>query len=125
MTCAASRSSGSSRPAGTSAGPSRSASPRDGRRDSKPEPDRCVVRGTVRDYEERTPEPADIALVVEIADSSLAEDRKLAAEVYGPAGIPVYWIVNLVDRQVEVYTDPGPGGYGSTAIFREGQSSPS
>ena len=96
----------------------------DGRRDSKPEPDRCVVRGTVRDYEERTPGPADVALVVEIADSSLAEDRKLAAEVYGPAGIPVAWIVDLRGRRVEVYTGPGPQGYGPPETFEEGQSVP-
>lgn len=97
---------------------------RAGRRDSKPEPDRCVVRGTVRDYEERTPEPADVGLVVEIADSSLAVDRRYATELYGPARIPVYWIINLVDRQVEVFTRPGPRGYRSTEVFKEGQSVP-
>jgi Uma2 family endonuclease len=93
-------------------------------RDSEPEPDRCVVRGTIRDYEDHHPGPDDIALIVEIADTSLADDRALATEVYGPARIPVYWIVNLIDRQVEVYTDPAPGGYLSTEVFREGQSVP-
>jgi Uma2 family endonuclease len=93
-------------------------------RDSEPEPDRCVVRGTIRDYEDHHPGPDDIVLLVEVADSSLAEDRELATEVYGPAGIPVYWIVNLIHRQVEVYSDPGPGGYRSTAVFTEGQAVP-
>jgi Uma2 family endonuclease len=93
-------------------------------RASEPEPDRCVVRGTARDYEQRHPGPDDIALVAEVADSSLPQDRKLAEEVYGPAGIPVYWIVDLVHRQVEVYTDPGPEGYRSRAVFAEGQSVP-
>ncbi len=93
-------------------------------RDSEPEPDRCVVRGTPRAYESHHPGPEDIALVAEIAESSLADDRKLATEVYGPAGIPVYWIVNLVHRQVEVYTDPGPGGYRSCRVFAEGESVP-
>jgi Uma2 family endonuclease len=97
---------------------------RAGRRDSKPEPDRCVVRGTVRDYEERDPGPADVGLVVEVADSSLATDRKYATEVYGPARIPICGIVNLVDRRVEVYTKPGPRGYRSTEVFKEGQSVP-
>jgi Uma2 family endonuclease len=92
--------------------------------DSEPEPDRCVVRGTPRDYEDRHPGPGDIALIVEVADSSLAADRKLATEVYGPAGIAVYGIVNLIDRQVEVYTGPGPQGYASTGVFAEGQSVP-
>ena len=93
-------------------------------RASEPEPDRCVVRGTIRDYEDHHPGPGEIALIVEIADSSLADDRKLATEVYGPAEYPVYWIVNLDHRQVEVYTYPGPEGYGSTEVFTEGQSVP-
>ena len=94
------------------------------RQASEPEPDRCVVRGAIRDYENRHPGPDDIALVVEVADSSLAGDRQMATQVYGPAGILVYWIVNLVQRQVEVYTSPGPQGYGSCVIFTEGQSIP-
>ncbi len=57
-------------------------------------------------------------------DSSLAEDRTLANEVYGPARIPIYWIVNLGDRQVEVYTDPAPAGYLSTEVFPDGQCVP-
>jgi Uma2 family endonuclease len=91
---------------------------------SEPEPDRCVVRGTIRDYEGQHPGPGDVALLVEVSDSSLSDDRALAGEVYGPAGIPVYWIINLVHRQVEVYAGPGPGGYHSTAVYTEGQAVP-
>jgi Uma2 family endonuclease len=90
---------------------------------SKPEPDRCIARGSIRDYLHRSPEPADIALVVEISDTSLGEDRKQAA-LYAAAGIPVYWIVNLVDRQVEVHSEPSPVGYGSRAIRKPGESVP-
>jgi Uma2 family endonuclease len=79
---------------------------------SKPEPDHCVVRGSFRDYSQRSPEAADIALVVEVADSSLGEDRKMA-RIYGAGGIAAYWIINLVDRQVEVYTLPYADGYHS------------
>jgi Uma2 family endonuclease len=93
-------------------------------RDSEPEPDRCIARGTIDDYAERHPGPHEIALVVEVADSSLAEDRGYAANLYGPAGIPVYWIVDVKGRRVEVYTGPGPQGYGSSLIFVEGQSVP-
>jgi Uma2 family endonuclease len=82
------------------------------------------VRGAIRDYEDHHPGPNEIALIVEVADTSLAADRTLATQVYGPAGIPVYWIVNLGDRQVEVYTDPAPAGYLSTAVFPEGQCVP-
>jgi Uma2 family endonuclease len=88
------------------------------------EPDRCVVRGSARDYLGRDPGPGDIALLVEVADSTLADDRELGTKVYGPAGLPVYWIVNLVDRQVEVYTGPGPGGYSSCTVFPPGQAVP-
>ena len=91
--------------------------------DSKPEPDRCVVRGTILDYSRRTPGPADIGLVVEVADSSLYDDRAMAG-IYGRAGIPVYWIIDLVHRRVEVYTDPGPEGYEMSDVYTEGQSVP-
>ena len=88
---------------------------------SKPEPDRCIARGSIRDYLQRSPEPADIALVVEISDTSLSEDRKQAV-IYAAAGIPTYWLVNLVDRQVEVYTRPGPAGYESRQDYHAGDS---
>ena len=65
----------------------------------------------------------DVALVVEIAQSSLSADREMI-RVYGPAGIPVYWIVNLVDRQVEVYSGPQPDGYGKRDIYRSGEDVP-
>ena len=83
---------------------------------SEPEPDRCVVRGGIRDYSARHPGPADLALVVEVADSSLEDDR-MQADIYGRAGIPVYWIFNLIDRQVEVYSKPGPAGYQSLEVY--------
>jgi Uma2 family endonuclease len=91
---------------------------------SMPEPDRCVVRGSVRDYLGGHPGPADIALVAEVADATLADDRAYGARLYGPAGIPVYWIVNLIHRQVEVYTGPGPAGYASRVDHGPGQAIP-
>jgi Uma2 family endonuclease len=97
--------------------------PRPGR-DSEPEPDRSVVRRRSDDYAGGHPGPGDIALVVEIADSSLADDHQLAVEVYGPAGIPVCWIVDGNARRVEVYKSAGPQGYGPPEFFGEGQSIP-
>jgi Uma2 family endonuclease len=77
--------------------------------DSEPEPDLVLARGDARTYVARHPGPADIGLLTEVADSSLARDRGDKARIYARAGITVYWIINLVDRQVEVYTDPtGP-----------------
>ncbi len=91
---------------------------------SEPEPHHCVVRGVARDCLAAHPGPGDIAMLVEVADSSLAVDRELGARIYGPARLPVYWIVNLVNRQVEVYTQPGPTGYGSRRDYRSGESIP-
>ena len=77
--------------------------------DSEPEPDLAVVRGDERTYSNRHPGPADLGLVVEVSDTSLAFDRTDKARIYARAGIETYWIINLVDRQVEVYTQPtGP-----------------
>jgi Uma2 family endonuclease len=79
--------------------------------DSEPEPDVTIVRGERRQYleQDRHPGPADTALVIEVAESSLPGDRGPKGRVYARAAIPEYWIVNLVERRVEVYTDPtGP-----------------
>jgi Uma2 family endonuclease len=64
---------------------------------SKPEPDRSVVRGTIRDYSSRSPGPDYIGLILEVSVSSLAEDRR-QTHVYAASGIPYYWIVNVIDR---------------------------
>ncbi len=74
--------------------------------ESEPEPDIAVVRGTEEQYSARHPTPAEVGLLVEVADTTLPTDRGLKLRLYARAGIPVYWIVNLIDRQVEVYTDP-------------------
>jgi len=64
-------------------------------KDSEPEPDVAVVRGNRRQYIDHHPGPQDIALVVEVADSSLQRDRSLKKRLYAAAGIPVYWIVKV------------------------------
>src|SRR2546426_11817923 len=80
--------------------------------ESEPEPDVAVVRGHFRDY--RT-HPLTAALVVEGADSSLEFDRSTKAARYASAEIPEYWIVNLVDRQAEVFRDAGAPPAGEAA----------
>jgi Uma2 family endonuclease len=72
--------------------------------DSEPEPDVAVIRGNARDFLADHPATAD--LLVEIADSSVRFDRGPKARLYARAGIADYWIVNLVDRVVEVHRDP-------------------
>ena len=93
-----------------------------GRR-TEPEPDIALVRGTLKDYAARHPGPADIALIVEVADTTLAKDRR-RRRMYGPAGISIYWIVNLVDRQVEVYTEATADGYASRTDYAAGTTVP-
>jgi Uma2 family endonuclease len=74
--------------------------------DSEPEPDLALVRGKPRDYLHGNPDPKKSPLVIEVADSSLSRDRRWKKRIYARAGVPVYWIVNLIDRQVEIYTQP-------------------
>ena len=77
--------------------------------DSESEPDGRVVRGHPRDYVGRRAGPSDVALVVEVADTSLASDQGVKKRIYARAGIPYYWIVNLLDCRLEVFSDPtGP-----------------
>jgi Uma2 family endonuclease len=77
--------------------------------DSEPEPDFTVVRGDDLAYQAHHPGPPDLGVVLEVSDSSLARDRDDKGRLYARAGIVCYWIVNLVDRRLEVYTDPtGP-----------------
>lgn len=95
---------------------------------SEPEPDIFVIRGTLEDFEDRHAEPAEVALVVEIADSSVRRDRTWKKRVYGAAGIPCYWVVNLIDDCVEVFTQPTRlienSGYTATAQFLSGDEIP-
>lgn len=95
---------------------------------SEPEPDGAVVRGDRRAYDNRKPTGADFGVVIEVADTTLRFDRRFKMAEYATAGIPSYWIVNLIDRQVEVYTDPDPAAsppaYRTQANYAPGQSVP-
>ena len=74
--------------------------------ESEPEPDVAVTRGARRSYSRQ--HPSRPALVVEVAESSLALDREHKASLYARARLEDYWIVNLVDRVLEVYRRPVP-----------------
>jgi Uma2 family endonuclease len=90
--------------------------------ESEPEPDVAVVPGSVRDY--RAAHPSRPPLIVEVSESSLHLDRSHKGSLYARAGIPDYWIVNLVDRVLEVYREPAPDAaapfgwrYGSVEVL--------
>lgn len=71
-----------------------------------PEPDVAVIRGDTEDYRANHPTADAVALVVEVSDSTLRDDRGLKKQIYAHARIPEYWIVNLIDQQLEVYQRP-------------------
>lgn len=95
---------------------------------SEPEPDAVVARGDLRTYDLRHPKAAEVVLAVEVSDSSLRSDREYKSGVYAAAGIPIYWIVNLPEAKVEVYTLPsGPGDdpkYAERQDYTAGDSIP-
>jgi Uma2 family endonuclease len=93
---------------------------------SEPEPDVSVIRGTTRDYLDRNPGPEHTALIIEVADSSLSRDRGIKRRVYARANVPVYWIIDVKDRRIEVFTAPsGPTerpSYRDAKVYAETES---
>lgn len=96
--------------------------------ESEPEPDVAIAVGPDGRYDGHHPGAGEIRLLVEVADTSLDRDRDIKGPVYAEAGIPVYWVVNLPERQVEVYTDPtGPDerpAYRARRDYRLGEAIP-
>ena len=87
--------------------------------ESLPQPDVTLVKR--RRYGGRHPKPEDVYLVVEVSDSSLRFDRSRKLPLYGMAGIPEVWIVNLRAATIEIHTDPGYNGYNSAKTLKAGQ----
>jgi hypothetical protein len=87
---------------------------------SEPEPDLTGVRGSHSDYRERHPYGNECRLVVEVADSSVERDR-LKAAIYSSASVKEYWILNLVDRQLERFMEPAISGYQSSTVVHQNQ----
>jgi Uma2 family endonuclease len=88
---------------------------------SEPEPDLAIVKGNALDYMEQHPQPQDIYLVVEVADSTLKQDCEVKDKIYAQAGIADYWVVDIPHRQVHVFRDPTPTGYASHLVLNESQ----
>ena len=91
---------------------------------TEPLPDPYVAKGPRETYRHRHPNASDLLLVVEVSNSSLASDRKRKLGLYASSGIPEFWIVNLVDKQVEVYSVPAGETYSVTKIFKAGDNLP-
>jgi hypothetical protein len=77
--------------------------------DSEPEPDIAAVRGPIPTVARSHPRPSEVGMLAEVSESSLDHDRTVKLSAYASARIAVYWIINILQRQVEVYADPtGP-----------------
>ena len=88
---------------------------------SEPQPDLALVKTREDFYRHHHPEPSDVFLLVEVADSSVLYDRQDKLPVYARAGIAEYWLVNLVEKVVEVYRAPSAlGVYNSATRLQAG-----
>lgn len=83
---------------------------------SVPQPDLAILRGSFDDHVTEFFPSTAVALVVEVADATLAKDRRLAA-TYASEGIPIYWLLNLSARRLEIYSEPTEGAYGRLTPF--------
>jgi Uma2 family endonuclease len=83
-------------------------------RHNEPQPDLAIARPGV----EAAPRPGEILLAIEVADTSLADDRARKVPLYARAGVPETWLLNVVDGELEVYREPGPDGYARTYTLR-------
>jgi Uma2 family endonuclease len=91
--------------------------------DSVPQPDVCVVPYREDHYEEAHPIAADVLLLIEVSDSTLPFDRTTKAHAYGAAGIPEYWIVNLIEDRLEAYSVSDPEmGYRSLSLHNRNEN---
>jgi Uma2 family endonuclease len=78
---------------------------------SEPEPDAVVLNRNIDEFAHRHPAPEDIALLIEVAYSSLERDLGTKANLYARNGIPEYWIIDIVGRRALVHRHPEQGGY--------------
>jgi Uma2 family endonuclease len=78
---------------------------------NEPQPDLMLLKPRTDWYRYALPTAADVLLVIEVADTTLAQDRKFKSLLYARHGIPEYWVVNLVDGLLEIYQEPSSDGY--------------
>ena len=89
---------------------------------SEPQPDTALLRPRPEGYRAAHPTPADVLLVVEVSDSSLAYDRDVKAHIYGRSSVPETWVRNLPEDCIERFTQPGPEGYALHTVHRHGET---
>ncbi len=87
---------------------------------SEPEPDLALLVRREGGYARTHPRPEDVLLLVEVADSTVAYDRRVKMPLYAAAGIPESWLLNLRDDVIEAHADPSPDGYRTVRRYRAG-----
>lgn len=89
--------------------------------DSEPQPDLALFRPPMARYTESHPGPADLFLVIEVAQTSVEHDRARKMALYARAGVPEAWLVNLPAQVIEVYREPAREGYRNVRTAGRGQ----
>ena len=89
---------------------------------SGPQPDVTILHPRMDQDDAGTPGPADVLLLIEVADSSLESDRAIKLPLYAEAGIRDYWIVNLQERAIEVHRNPESSRYAQVSRAGPGES---
>jgi Uma2 family endonuclease len=87
----------------------------------EPQPDVAVVRPRPDRYATGHPGAADVLLLVEVAETSLARDQWAKAAIYAAVGIREVWVLNLPERALEVYREPTPAGYQDRQTHQRGE----
>ena len=88
---------------------------------SEPEPDIVVAKFKKDRYTSKHPRPKDVFLLIEVSDSTLETDRRVKSPLYAKAGIPEYWIINIPDKQIEVYRNPKEEKYTTKKVYKKSQ----
>ncbi|MFO0897095.1 MAG: Uma2 family endonuclease [Pirellulales bacterium] len=86
--------------------------------ESRPQPDVVVIQGSLQEHARQIPTAAEVSIAIEVSDSTLPADRAHKARLYAAAGVEQYWIVNLVDRQIETFAEPAFDAHGGCEYRR-------
>lgn len=92
---------------------------------SEPQPDLTLLRWRADFYRGAHPTPADVLLVVEVADTTVVTDRTIKVPLYARAGVAEAWLVNIPEERVEIYSDPSDGAYRVTTQHARGETAQS
>lgn len=88
---------------------------------SEPQPDVTLLRRRDDYYREKQPTPADLLLLIEVADTTVVKDRTVKIPLYARAEIAEAWLVNIPEERVEIYSDPAGGTYQRAEVFGRGE----